>query len=35
MRIVDLLKNEAIQLGANVGNKDEAIDLLEIGRAHV
>ena len=28
MRIVDLLKNEAIQLGANVGNKDEAIDLL-------
>ncbi len=28
MRIVDLLKNEAIQLGANVGTKDEAIDLL-------
>ena len=28
MRIVDLLKNEAIHLGANVGNKDEAIDLL-------
>ncbi|MBQ3816818.1 MAG: PTS sugar transporter subunit IIA [Clostridia bacterium] len=28
MRIVDLLKNEAIQLDANVGTKDEAIDLL-------
>ncbi|MBR6902338.1 MAG: PTS sugar transporter subunit IIA [Clostridia bacterium] len=28
MRIVDLLKTDAIHLGANVGNKDEAIDLL-------
>ena len=28
MRIVDLLKTDAIHLGANVGSKDEAIDLL-------